>query len=151
MIAPPAVHSMNMQILLTPARVESASLALGASRIGGEPDMPRGVAWPHHAFTLAEVEAWPDYAQAEVKEALAGGWLYPRGDEHLVTPLAFVAQLNLAELADVADLRLPPSGTLLFFAQHTTQLRHPRAQQIAVASAVLFSDGELVRTPVPAG
>lgn len=133
-------------ILLSPRPVAMDALAVGASRIGGDPDLPRGAAWPHHAFWAEDVAKWPDYAQAEVERAKAEGWLYPRGTDHLVTPLPFLAQLDLAELSDA---RLPLTGTLLFFAQVSTDVAQPLASQKPVASAVLFSDGPLVRTAVP--
>jgi uncharacterized protein YwqG len=59
---------------------DEAALALGVSKLGGQPDLPYGEPWP----------------------------------ERQGKPLAFVAQLRLADLA-VFDLALPPDGTLLFF------------------------------------
>jgi hypothetical protein len=140
-----------MAVLLTPTKIAMEALAVGASRLGGDADLPAGAEWPHHAFSVAEVAGWPDFAQAEVEQAKAGGWLYARGDDELVTPLAFVGQLDLAALPDPRDPRLPPSGTLLFFVQKMTQIAHPRVAQIAVAGAVLYGEGPLVRTPVPPG
>lgn len=69
-------------IRLRPQPSDAAGGAVGASRLGGQPDMPAGVAWP---------------AKQD-------------------TPMAFVGQIRLEEVApyDSAHL-LPPSGLLSFF------------------------------------
>jgi hypothetical protein len=57
-------------------------IPVGASRIGGLPDMPKSLAWP----------MWRE------------------------VPHTFIAQINLAELSDIAERRhLPPAGHLFFF------------------------------------
>jgi uncharacterized protein YwqG len=62
--------------------VPATALAVGASRIGGEPDLPAAFPWPTHQ------------------------------GKHL----AFVAQINLGEVAQVmSDGRLPKQGQLWFF------------------------------------
>jgi uncharacterized protein YwqG len=69
-------------IRLVPSRANSGTLAIGASRLGGYPDMPPRAQWPAH-----------------------------NGE-----PLAFVAQINLAELsAFPCSNILPPTGWLYFF------------------------------------
>lgn len=68
---------------------------MGASRIGGLPDLPEGAQWPVYPGPPKPDAAW---------EAFKG------------EPLAFLVQVNLAEIApfDVAGL-LPASGMLHFF------------------------------------
>src|SRR6478672_6942116 len=63
------------------ARVDEDALPIGASRLGGRPDLPPGVPWP----------AWHE-------------------------PMAFIAQVNLADVAphDIAGA-LPDRGLLSFF------------------------------------
>lgn len=79
-LAEQAARSIRMHRQPADRRLEP-----GASRLGGVPDLPAGVAWPRR-----------DVAE---------------------TPLAFLAQINLAETAS-ADLEklLPSSGMLYFFA-----------------------------------
>lgn len=60
--------------------------ALGASRLGGLPDLPEGTPWP----------TWTD--------PTAG-----------VRPMAFFAQVDLAGLSEHLDVPLPADGLLLFF------------------------------------
>lgn len=76
-------------IRLTYADPQPDVYPVGASRVGGLPDLPPGVEWPH----------WPG-----------------RG-RNPASPLCFLAQINLAEAAlfDVEHL-LPASGMLYFFA-----------------------------------
>ncbi len=77
-------------VRLTARIVDEADLPLGASKIGGSPDLPPG--W-----------AWPDVAP------VVGKGLAP-------FPLGFVAQLNMAEVASHdAAKELPDSGMLYFF------------------------------------
>ncbi len=67
---------------LTSAEIEDKSHKIGASRLGGQPDVPESFNWPYRAEK----------------------------------PLAFLAQLNLADFAHLdCGLDLPKSGTLLFF------------------------------------
>jgi uncharacterized protein YwqG len=68
---------------------------LGGSRIGGLPDLPEGAQWPAYPGPSKPDAAW---------EAFKG------------EPLAFLLQVNLAEVApfDVAG-QLPPTGMLHFF------------------------------------
>lgn len=58
-----------------------ASVAVGGSKVGGDPDLPAGAAWP----------------------AVDG------------RPMTFLAQLDLAEVAQQIASPLPPSGLLSFF------------------------------------
>lgn len=99
-----AVDALEPSIRLRAQRADD--LPLGASRIGGAPDVPRGFEWPswvscRTTFTpnLESVEGAPEKID-----------------------LAFVAQLRLADLApfEVAS-SLPRPGWLLFFFDADTQ------------------------------
>jgi uncharacterized protein YwqG len=85
-------------------RVPMKDIALGASRLGGVPDLPGGTAWPRWAGSQRE-----DY-------------VLPNGERHPQTipptSLAFMAELELARLPPTDGL--PRTGWLLFFydAQH---------------------------------
>lgn len=83
-VAPDLKRSLKYAIQTISSPAQGRPLALGASRLGGVPDLPSGL-------------EWPTWQQA---------------------PMAFLAQLNLAELApyDPAHL-LPPEGMLSFFCQ----------------------------------
>jgi uncharacterized protein YwqG len=84
----------------------SEDLPLGASRIGGAPDVPRGFAWPSWRARRTTFTATLEQVEGEPEEI----------------PLAFIAQIRLADLApfEVAS-RLPRSGWLLFFFDADTQ------------------------------
>lgn len=121
-------------VVLTTGAVDEDALPLGASKIGGRPDLPRGTAWPTRP-------AYPDAgerAQAHRKEAdrlLAqskkrGSWM-TRADGELFSaerrrradavetefPLSFLGQFDLADLSSQAgfDVALPREGRLLVF------------------------------------
>jgi hypothetical protein len=72
---------------------DDAEIEVGASKVGGEPDLPEGTAWPR--------------------------WTRRDGTSQ---PLQFYAQFNLAEAARVApgDLGLPSDGVLSLFADVDT-------------------------------
>lgn len=77
-------------ITVTPAPVE-ASIETGKSKFGGKPDLPAGFAWPYYEGV--------DYSDVRANR-----------------PLAFLAQLNCADLQpyDTEGL-LPQTGVLSFF------------------------------------
>lgn len=111
-LAQPSIRLINTAI-------EECSLDLGASKLGGLPDLPKELAWP----------TWKDI------------------------PLAFVAQINLAEVPtlDEANL-LPASGILSFFydADHVPVGFDPALRG---GWRVLYGNGDrsrLRRVPVPA-
>ena len=72
-----------------------APIPVGASKIGGCPDVPAGFVWPRHKDSLGV----SDKARKDMER-----------------PIAFMAQFNLAEVAafDTQGL-LPKAGHLLFF------------------------------------
>lgn len=68
-------------------------IAVGASKIGGHPDLPIGTPWPRRAFPFKDPALEPE-----------------------TIPFAFVAQINLAEVAAYPAAQvLPPTGMLYFF------------------------------------
>ena len=83
-------------IILEPGPVEEAADApIGASRLGGMPDLPSEVPWPRR----------PARNRTVFKDHAARPW-----------PLSFVAQINFAEIYSVGALEgFPSSGRLLFF------------------------------------
>lgn len=89
-------------ILLGPGSVDDAA-PMGASRLGGQPDMPPDMDWPTRPPFTPEWEA-PNASQAE-KDVRNRDW-----------PLSFVAQVDFAELHAVSPLDgFPSAGRLLFF------------------------------------
>jgi uncharacterized protein YwqG len=77
------------------ARIEGSHRAFGRTRLGGAPDLPEGFRWPTRRRTRVR---YGDRIEAGA-------------------PLAFVAQINLAELSpiDGAEPQLPTHGMLWFF------------------------------------
>lgn len=113
---------------------------LGASRLGGTPDFPKGaVAWPTHSWTHDEIRAWPDFAREELVEARDLGTVYDEGDR-LMMPIPFLAQIDLADVHALdREGKLPTNGLLLFFAGITTDVPDPLFGK-RVASAVVYVD-----------
>jgi hypothetical protein len=118
-------------------RAGNAAPRVGMSRLGGMPDAPPGLDWPCQRWPLAEVEVWPDFAREQVAAARARDQVRDE-DGHLVMPLSFLAQIDLAEVrACDPEERLPERGLLLFFASMTTDIEE-RLFAKRVASAVRF-------------
>jgi uncharacterized protein YwqG len=92
-LAAAARHAM----ILEPGPVkEGADAPIGASRLGGTPDLPAGIPWPWRP-------ALPD--RTVFKDHAARPW-----------PLSFVAQIDFAEILSAGGLEgFPSSGRLLFF------------------------------------
>lgn len=112
----------------------------GVTRLGGDPEVPPGFEWPCHRWPLSEVSSWPDYALGDLATARAQGQVREE-DGHLVLPLSFLMQVELAEVrACDPSSPLPPSGRLLFFASVATDVVDPRYPK-RVASAVRHVDG----------
>lgn len=88
-------------------------VGLGGTRIGGTPDLPRGLAWPRRAKP-ADIEAIAKRGNAEAGEEM-------RRHFRKELPYAFFAQVDLGEAKEkmkgqgaLADA-LPGHGRLLFF------------------------------------
>lgn len=87
-------------------RLRDGQLPLGASKIGGHPDVPDGFAWPTRHIEMPEPSA----------EFLAHSPNEPRLPAGDAVPLEFIAQVNLADVAPFdAEGVLPSEGHLLFF------------------------------------
>lgn len=114
---------------MKPTGKGSRGLSVGASKLGGVPDLPPGFAWP----LGRDCRATYNQDTAGVEE-LAG----------------FVAQVNFAEIADTQASRtlgLPPEGVLSFFSY--TDADWP---DVVGAMAVFFPDAaKLVSTKPPKG
>lgn len=104
------------------------NLPTGTSKFGGLPDMPAGVAWPT--------------------------WTTGDGSTR---PLAFFAQLDLAQVSAHLDLPLPADGLLLFFADFdftgdSDGIMGLYADELDGAQVVYVPMGAtLTRSPAPTG
>ncbi len=150
-LAPRVLAEVRTEVRITSAR--TASFALGQSRIGGAPDLPPGTAWPRHRWSRTETEIWPAWARRDLDVAIGAGVVAVEG-EVLALALAFVAQLDLAELAPLQSV-LPRRGHLWLFADQQTTLGeiggYPHCA-CACLYAAEASAAELVRAvppPVP--
>src|SRR5579871_3904205 len=84
------------------------------SKLGGLPDLPKGMAWPTYQFVPRQRKprAPGFFGRLLGRKAEAP----PPPPEPEARPLPFLAQINLADIAKVGcDLPLPESGLLLFF------------------------------------
>lgn len=157
-------------LVLATSAADEAAIPLGATKIGGSPDLPPGMAWPTRP-------AYPDAAQRaqghrqNADRTLAdskkkGSWMTPaqgklyseeyrRRADAVETefPLTFLGQFNLAELLTHAgfDAALPNEGRLLVFYDFLEQAESfsPAA---SVGWRVLWDAtpaAALVRAPVP--
>jgi hypothetical protein len=141
-----AIAGTVVEVWIRATRTDS--FALGQSRIGGAPDLPRGAAWPRHRWPRTETATWPDYAQTELATAIASGVVIEEPD-HIALALPFVAQLDLAELAPHQEL-LPRRGYLWLFADQSTTLGEIGGYPYCASACLYAEDAELVATePVP--
>ncbi|MBO6939051.1 MAG: DUF1963 domain-containing protein [Deltaproteobacteria bacterium] len=97
-------------------RVTVGDARVGASKLGGLPDLPAYVPWPRWAMSdynrneIADLRAKPqtEHVTARIEAMLK--------QQEREVPLAFLAQLDLSELEGLPHgLPLPSSGLLLFF------------------------------------
>ncbi len=99
---------MHTAVVFEPVKAERER-PLGATRIGGTPDLPVSDSWPVR----------PVPADAEAITARGGSKHAPHIRKHLERPLpfGFLAQVDLAEAAALGDVarELPHEGRLLFF------------------------------------
>ncbi|MGI8980349.1 MAG: YwqG family protein [Pirellulaceae bacterium] len=101
--ASPDLARLDLLTLVRPSarlaaqRVPYARIELGASRIGGVPDVPRDFEWPR-------------WAPSKQRDDKFGQSWQPDG----AAPLGFIAQIDLSTVSQVDDI-LPSSGWLYFF------------------------------------
>lgn len=107
--------------------LRDGELSLGASKLGGMPDLPRGFEFPYF-----EGEGMDDTVKNR--------------------PLAFLAQINLKEAAQFdREHLLPESGLLSFFYELDSQRWGFDPKDKGCARVYYFPEGtHLVRTPLPA-
>jgi uncharacterized protein YwqG len=92
--------ALRVATQLRPERVNDAELPIGASRLGGRPDLPPSIEWPRwNGFTAEDL-------------VTARGMRIPQGQKPAT--LSFLAQVNLAEIPDGTGL-LPDRSWLFFF------------------------------------
>src|SRR5688572_30057703 len=95
------VASLRPSIRIRPQKVSGGNFDIGASRLGGNPDVPDDFEWPHWH---TELEGYDQEARRPFKR--------PAEDR----PLAFLAQIRLSDVTPLDIERLlPPSGWLYFF------------------------------------
>ncbi len=118
---------------------------VGESRLGGEPDLPAGTDWPQVICTKKELVIAPQHFRA-------GTLPEPDAKGRYHVPLAFIAQIDLADLAaHDADGLLPAKGMLWCFVRPEITLDEKRERPV-LASHVLYAKTtpKLVRTQPPA-
>lgn len=91
-------HSIRLH---TTAANES-ELRIGLTKIGGQPDLPKGMEWPTETIVTTKTE---------------GFWIFKKEVTHETKmPLSFIAQVNFAETREYdRDGLLPQSGILYVF------------------------------------
>lgn len=98
------LHSLTLpSIRLVTERIGDAELPLGASRIGGSPDLPADAVWPTWTPPKDSIDACGE--PITVPRAL---------------PLGFIAQIDLSEIPPFSP-SLPHRGWLWFFYELATQ------------------------------
>lgn len=91
-------------------------IAIGASKIGGAPDLPRSLAWPTRVPSQEArrtVEKWTEGAPQEYRQTLAAKIALAQRE----APLTFMLQVDLAACAATGELDpdIPRSGRLSVF------------------------------------
>lgn len=94
--------SVRLHSALAP---KEAGVRIGASKLGGSPDLPKGMAWPTGELPVGQRE-----------REIFVGFDRVRTLSSATVDLSFVAQIALADLPEFKDRKLlPKTGTLAFF------------------------------------
>ncbi|MCL2075205.1 MAG: YwqG family protein [Betaproteobacteria bacterium] len=141
-----------------------AEIAIGATKLGGLPDLPAGVAWPMRPI-YPDAEARTKFIRADAADPdRAWRWATPEQREEFrqdtltriqkiesAQPLSFIAQINLAEMwaAGSLDPDIPRQGVLSIFYDFAGEPSGFDPQD-RVGFAILFHDaGALTRSVEP--
>ncbi|MFB8344436.1 DUF1963 domain-containing protein [Brucella cytisi] len=157
-------------ILMITSDSDEDTIPLGSSKIGGKPDLPRGMTWPNRPpYPDADVRA--EGHRKEAGRLLADSkkprsWMTPEQGERFSAeyrqkadavkagfPLAFLGQINLADLSRESgfDLLFPSEGRLLIFYDYWEQ-PEDFTPEASVGWQVLWDTtpvDELVRASTP--
>jgi uncharacterized protein YwqG len=157
-------------VLLVTSETDEDELPLGASKIGGRPDLPSGMAWPVRP-------PYPDASRRAERhrrraERLLGesrkprSWMSPQQGDRFSRelearanaveapfPLSFFGQFDLSEFAreEAFDPTLPAEGRLLLFYDFW-EMPEEFVPEAAVGWRLIWDQtpvSELVRAPVP--
>ena len=92
---------------------------LGETRLGGAPDLPKGMAWPIRP-------ALPEAAKAELQSRQARSWIVRQIGQ--AVPFEFIGQIELSAASPFAlhAQGLPPTGRLHFFLDTAVLMHDPR-------------------------
>lgn len=151
--------------LETRAVDDETAIAPGATKLGGRPDLPPGVAWPVRAAysdaaekaqgyrkVAADPEGWP-WAKPEQRERFRREWQEQAHRVETPQPLGFVAQINFADMwaAGPLDPDFPRRGVLSLF-YDLNEMPWGLYSHERIGFAVLFhdADGPLTRLAPPA-
>jgi uncharacterized protein YwqG len=94
------IANLRPSVLIEAKRVPLEELPLGASRIGGVPDLPKGFQWPRWCGSKMEfIPLGMTSRQVEFRDK----------------DLHFIAQLNLKEFGDFSACKEIPSNGFLYF------------------------------------
>ncbi len=152
-------RSLRVSTHLRATPVAEDTLALGASRLGGLPDLPASLEWPRWEGYYEPDRILGDTESAAMREIIEKlGGMVPVGENAVIhqgcrpAALSLLAQVNLAEVPDGTGL-LPENGWLYFFydAEQQPWGHDPREH---LGARVLYFDGntsDLRRAARPPG